>query len=156
MSARPCDIPERQVSGRDKAYYGRRDLIIPVAGVTGALVALLAVVFAVRDIATGARTSPGELLFELAIAAAFLFGAIGLRADIYRGAADDGRLLVSFLARPTVQAIDRPASDRPRGVAGRFVGRDLKEARGRLSRALGELKHRTATPGPTGVLEVLE
>lgn len=44
----------------------------------------------------------------------------------------------------------------PRGVVGGYAGRDLVDARGRLSRALGELKHRTPKPGPTGVLEVLE
>ena len=44
----------------------------------------------------------------------------------------------------------------PRGVAGRCTGRELVDARGRLSRALGELKHGTPTPGSTGVLRVLE
>jgi len=43
----------------------------------------------------------------------------------------------------------------PRGVVGTWAGRDVVEARGRLSRALGELKHRVPTPGPCGVLEVL-
>ena len=82
-----------------KAYHGRRDLIIPLLGVIGALVALMAVGIAVRDAATGATSSLRDLLFGLTIAAASILGAIRLRADIDRAARDDARLLVSFLAR---------------------------------------------------------
>ena len=72
---------------------------IVLLGLTGALVALLAIALAIRDAAGGSAIALGPVAFGFAIAGITIFGATRLKSDIDRAAADDARLLAAFLDR---------------------------------------------------------